>query len=248
MVVALSVLLAVLSQAPAGGPLTVSAAISLGEALEDAAAAFRGSGGAAIALNLAGSNVLARQIAAGAPVDVFISADDAQMDVVERAGLIVPGTRVPLVGNQLVVVVEEGRSDVASIQDLASARIRRIAIGDPEAVPAGLYARLYLERIGLWAQLAPRVVPSSNVRAALVAVQNGAADAAIVYATDARIASGVRVAVSIGGRYAPRIVYPAAVVKASRQPAEAARFLAFLQTAGARRIFEARGFVPAAGS
>lgn len=240
--------LAFLSQSAGHGPLTVSAAISLGEALEDAGAAYQKAGGAAVTLNLAGSNVLARQIVAGAPVDVFISADEAQMDVVDRAGLLVPGTRTAIAGNELVVVVDRTRTGITSIQDLAGQGIRRIAIGDPQAVPAGIYARVYLERIGLWEQLAPRMVPSTNVRAALVAVQKGAADAAIVYATDARTAPDMRVAVSIAGRYAPRIAYVAAVVKSSRRAAEAARFVTFLRTTGAQQIFERHGFVRAAGS
>jgi molybdate transport system substrate-binding protein len=247
MLLAWCLLVGVLSQGASHAPLTVSAAISLGEALDDVGAAYRAGGGGPVTFNLAGSNVLARQIVAGAPVDVFISADEAQMDVVDRAGLLVPGSRVPVVGNELVVVVDEKRSDIASVQDLAGRRIRRIAIGDPQAVPAGIYARVYLERTGLWGQLASRLVPSSNVRAALAAVRNGAADAAIVYATDARTTSHVRIAVSIGGSYAPRIVYPAAVVKSSRHLPEAARFVQFLQTPEARRIFERHGFVRPAG-
>src|SRR4051812_9712325 len=104
------------------------------EALEDVASAYRSSGGGPVVFNVAGSNTLARQIVSGAPVDVFVSADDAQMDVVERAGLIAPGTRVAVAGNQLVIVVpREGRT-VTSVKDLAGEAVRRIAIGDPAAV------------------------------------------------------------------------------------------------------------------
>jgi molybdate transport system substrate-binding protein len=224
-------------------PLTVSAAVSLTEALEEAAAAYRVAGGTPVVFNFGGSNALARQIVNGAPVDVFISADEAQMGVVENADLVVAGTRAPVVGNRLVLVVDS-RSRVKALTDLGAAEIRRIAIGDPVAVPAGVYARQYLERIGEWTHLEQKVVPVANVRAALTAVQNGSADAAFVYATDARIAPALRVATTITGPQAPRIVYPGAVVKTSRQPRAAVKFLEFLRTAPARAIFEKHGFTP----
>lgn len=224
-------------------PLTVSAAVSLTEALEEAAAAYRAAGGAPVVFNFGGSNALARQIVNGAPVDVFISADEAQMAVVEKADLVAGGARVPLVVNRLVLLVDS-RSQVKAVSDLGAAEVRRIAIGDPAAVPAGVYARQYLERIGQWTRLEHKVVPVANVRAALTSVQNGSADAAFVYATDARIAPALRVVATISGPQAPRIVYPGAVVKTTRQPAAAAKFLEFLQTAPALAIFERHGFAP----
>jgi molybdate transport system substrate-binding protein len=236
------VLLAALAQA-SPPPLTVSAAISLTEALEAAAAAYRAAGGTPVRFNFGGSNALARQIVNGAPVDVFLSADEAQMDVVEKAGLVAAGTRVAVVANRLVLVVDS-RSAVKAVSDLGAAEIRRIAIGDPAAVPAGVYARQYLERIGQWTRLEHKVVPVANVRAALTAVQNGSADAAFVYATDARIAPALRVVATITGPEAPRIVYPGAVVKSARQPAAAAKFLEFLRTPPALALFEKHGFTP----
>jgi molybdate transport system substrate-binding protein len=239
------VLLVTLAQTSA--PVTVSAAISLTEALEEAAAAYRVAGGSPVVFNFGGSNALARQIVNGAPVDVFISADEAQMEVVERADLVVAGTRVPVVANRLVLVVDS-RSRVKAVTDLGGAEIRRIAIGDPVAVPAGVYARQYLEQVNQWTRLQPKVVPVANVRAALTAVQNGSADAAFVYATDARIAPALRVVATITGPQAPRIVYPAAVVKTSRQPQAAAKFLEFLRTRPALAIFEKHGFTPVMGA
>jgi molybdate transport system substrate-binding protein len=239
------VLLVTLAQTSA--PVTVSAAISLTEALEEAAAAYRVAGGSPVVFNFGGSNALARQIVNGAPVDVFISADEAQMEVVERADLVVAGTRVPVVANRLVLVVDS-RSRVKAVTDLGGAEIRRIAIGDPVAVPAGVYARQYLEQVNQWTRLQPKVVPVANVRAALTAVQNGSADAAFVYATDARIAPALRVVATITGPQAPRIVYPAAVVKTSRQPQAAAKFLEFLRTRPALAIFEKHGFTPVTGA
>jgi molybdate transport system substrate-binding protein len=238
----LALVLAALGQASAP-PVTVSAAISLTEVLEEAAAAYRVVGGTPVVFNFGGSNALARQIVNGAPVDVFISADEAQMELLEKADLVVAGTRAPVVGNRLVLVVDS-RSRVKAVTDLGAAEIRRIAIGDPVAVPAGVYARQHLERIGLWTRLEHKVVPAANVRAALTAVQNGSADAAFVYATDARIAPALRVVATITGPQAPRIVYPGAVVKTSRQPAAAAKFLEFLRTPPALAIFDKHGFTP----
>jgi molybdate transport system substrate-binding protein len=239
----LCLMLASLGQPGPVEPLTVSAAVSLTEALEEIAAAFRSSGGGPVAFNFAGSNVLSRQIVAGAPVDVFVSADETQMEVIERAGLVMPGTRVPVVGNQLVVVVGNRAPAITSARELVAEDIRRIAIGDPAAVPAGVYAKEYLERVGLWARLSPKIVPTANVRAALTSVQNGSADAAIVYATDAKIAKGVRVA-AITGAENPRIIYPAAVIRTTRRAAAATQFVQFLRSAIAARIFEHHGFVP----
>jgi molybdate transport system substrate-binding protein len=239
------VLLVTLAQTSA--PVTVSAAISLTEALEEAAAAYRVAGGSPVVFNFGGSNALARQIVNGAPVDVFISADEAQMEVVEKADLVRAGTRVPVVANRLVLVVDS-RSRVKAVTDLGVAEIRRIAIGDPVAVPAGVYARQYLEQVNQWTRLQPKVVPVANVRAALTAVQNGSADAAFVYATDARIAPALRVVATITGPQAPRIVYPAAVMKTSRQPQAAAKFLEFLRTRPALAIFEKHGFTPVTGA
>jgi len=235
-----ALLLAALLQATPA-PITVSAAVSMTEALEAVGAAYRAAGGGPVVFNFAGSNVLARQIVNGAPVDVFVSADEAQMDVVEKAGMVAPGTRMPVAGNRLVLVADP-RSAVKSVGDLAAATVRRIAVGDPAAVPAGVYTRQYLERSGQWARLEPKLVPSANVRAALTAVQNGSADAAFVYATDARLAPRLTVVTTITGAGAPNIVYPACVVKATRQPAAAARFLQFLGSAEARAILETHGF------
>ena len=243
MFVPILMLCAVLGQS--GTPrLTVSAAVSLTEALEEAATAYRAAGGTPVVFNFGGSNALARQIVNGAPADVFISADETQMDVVEKAELVVAGTRAAIVTNRLVLVVDS-RSRVKAVADLGEAEVRRIAIGDPAAVPAGVYARQYLERMGLWTRFEQKVVPVPNVRAALTAVQNGSADAAFVYATDARIAPALRVVATVTGPQSPRIVYPGCVVKRTRHPAAAAKFLQFLGTAPALAIFERHGFMSA---
>jgi molybdate transport system substrate-binding protein len=235
-----------LAQPAAPPAITVSAAASLTDALEEIARAYRAAGGGPVRFNFAGSNVLARQIAAGAPVDLFVSADEAQMEVAQAAGAINPSTRVDLLGNRLAIVSRPGMV-LAGARSLIEPAVRRIAIGDPRAVPAGVYARRYLEAVGLWAALEPKLVAVGNVRAALVAVENGSADAAIVYESDVATARAVTGAV-VTDPAAPRIVYPAAIVRASRNPAEAQRFLTFLQSAEASRVFRSWKFVPLAGA
>jgi len=247
--VAVAVLLAP-GPMPRGAPpaaITVSAAVSLAEALEEIVAAYAAAGGGAVRLNLAGSNVLARQILNGAPADVFISADEPQMDVLQRAGTLAEGSRINVVANHLAIVSAPER--VAFVRDrfsAAPAEIRRVAIGDPSAVPAGVYARQYLESSGLWQAYERRVVPTANVRAALSAVENGSADVAIVYVTDVRIAKRAAVAFTVPPEKGPRIVYPAAVLSASSSPQEARRFLTFLVGPQASAIFARHGFLPLA--
>jgi molybdate transport system substrate-binding protein len=238
--------LVLLALAPATtGPITVSAAASLTDALDQAAAAYAAADGGSVRFNFAASNVLARQIASGAPVDLFISADEAQMDHAQQAGAIDESTRINLLGNRLAVVTALGSSPRIPA-DLALPSVRRIAVGDPAAVPAGVYARQYLERIGLWEGLQSKLVPVGNVRAAMSAVENGSVDAAIVYETDAAISRRVSVAFTVTGPDAPRIVYPAAVVRRTARRAEAERFLAFLRSAPATAIFRRLKFEPLA--
>jgi molybdate transport system substrate-binding protein len=224
--------------------LLVSAAISLSEVLEEVASAYTKSGGAAVRFNFAASNVLARQIVNGAPVDVFISADERQMDIAEKAGAIMTGSRRVVTSNQLAVIALRDRvDDVRRGFAQGSPGIRRLALGDPAAVPAGVYARAYLTKQGLWQSYESRVLPMPNARAALSAVENGAADAAIVYVTDVRQSGAAAVAVLVPRDQSPEISYPSAVIARSKQPEEAARFAAFLQSPAAREIFARYGFV-----
>ncbi len=234
-----------------GDPLTVSAAVSLTDSLETVAKAYTAAGGDPVRFNFAGSNVLARQIVNGAPADVFISADEAQMDVAERAGAIDRATRVPLLGNRLAVITRKGSATgslITKVDDLLRKDVRRIAIGDPSAVPAGVYARTYLQAAGVWSQVEPKVVPVANVRAALTVVENGSADTAFVYQTDVALSTSAVTAFVVTGSAAPRIVYPAAVVAGSRQPEAAKRFLSFLTGPQAAAIFRRAGFVPLAAT
>jgi molybdate transport system substrate-binding protein len=228
---------------PVPKPITVSAAISLTDALSAIGERYGREGRGTVRFNFAASNVLARQIVAGAPADLFVSADEAQMDVVAAAQLLLEGSRVDLVRNQLAIVVPSDRPrTMADPRELTGPAFRRIAIGDPEAVPAGVYAKAWLEKEGLWRVLMPRMVPGGSVRAALAAVESGAADAGIVYRTDARLALKATVAYVLPADRGPRIVYPAAIVRTTTVPDESKRFLDYLRGADAKRIFEGLGF------
>ena len=133
---------------------------------------------------------------------------------------------------------------VRSARDLADPAFKRIALGDPAAVPAGVYARQYLVRAGVWPLIEPKVIPAGSVRLALAAVENGAADAAIVYRTDVAAARGARLAFVVPADAAPRIVYPAAVIRSAPHAAAAAQFMTFLRGREAAEIFRSAGFVP----
>jgi molybdate transport system substrate-binding protein len=216
-------------------PVLVSAAISLTDALREIERAYRAQGGGPLRFNFAGSNVLARQIANGAPADLFISADQAQMDYAADRGAI--DVEIPLLKTRLAVVTPPGNG--SSVSDVAAlSRLRRIAIGDPAAVPAGVYARQFLQKTGQWDALRPKLLPLVNVRAALKAAQSGAVDAAIVYESDAASTRDVDLAFVISGLDAPQIIYPAAIVKASTNKLAASRFLEFLRGGQAATVFE----------
>lgn len=237
-----------LSLAPAAlsrtEPLLVSAAVSLSEALAECGTVFAAEVGRRVAFNFAASNTLARQVVQGAAADVFVSADEAQMDVVERAGLLVPGTRRIVAANRLAVIVP-GRG-VAAWNDpswLASAAVRRLAVGEPTSVPVGVYAKTWLDRIGMWSRVQARLVPTASARATVAAVRSGGADAGIVYRTDVSGSGGVSLVYEVSGPEAPSIEYPAAVLRQTRNRDLAKRFLDFLRTHAGRRILRSHGFL-----
>lgn len=221
--------------------IRVSAAASLTDAVTEVARAFEQSGGARVVFNFGASSTLARQIELGAPADLFLSADELKIDALERAGLVVPGTRRSVLSNTLVVVTDGAR--IESPRQLASHTIRRLALAEPSTVPAGIYARQWLESIHLWRALAPKVIPTDNVRAALAAVEAGNVDAAIVYRTDVRLSKRVRIAYEVDAQEGPRISYPFVLLKDAVNPAGARAFLQFLQGQQARRIFRKHGFL-----
>jgi molybdate transport system substrate-binding protein len=235
------VALAAFAVPAAGEEVGVYAAASLTDAVQELARGFERSTGHTVVLNLGGSSDLARQIRAGAPADVFFSADAAQMDGLERAGLVRAEDRRDVLSNVLVAVVPaSSTARLAGARDLRS--VKRLALADPEAVPAGVYARRWLESIGLWDDLRDRVVPTLDVRAALAAVGSEDADAGIVFRTDARISSRVRVAFEVRTDEAPAVVYPLAPLAGSAKAATAA-IVRYLTSPAAREAYRRHGFI-----
>lgn len=238
--------LAVLASRVVAAQLNVFAAASLSDAFTELAPAFRAATGNTLRCNFGASGTLARQIKEGAPADVMFSADEIRLDNLEKAGLLMPGTRRTLLVNQLVLVVASDRgAPVAVPADLAKDMVRHLAIGDPATVPVGTYTKDYLQKLGLWKQLHDKLVPLDNVRAVLAAVGTGNAEAGFVYRTDALISSKVRIAVAVPLAAGPRIRYPAAVVRGTKSPAAAKALMAFLAGPEAQKIFAKYGFLPA---
>ena len=226
--------------------LTVFAAASLSDALKELAPAYTKATGDTLRFNLGASGTLVRQIKEGAPADVILSADELRVDQLEQAGLLVDGSRRTILANQLVLVVSaEDGALVAALPDLEKPEVKRIAIGEPATVPVGTYAKEYLQKVGLWAQVRAKCVPLDNVRAVLAAVEAGNADAGFVYRTDALISKKVRIAVAVPLTEAPKITYPAAALRDAKESEAAAMFVAFLAGPEAQAVFAKYGFLPA---
>jgi molybdate transport system substrate-binding protein len=225
--------------------IKVYAAVSLTDAMRAIATKFEAITTDKLVYNFDGSNVLALQISKGAPADVFFSADEAQMDKLAKAGLIDPASRHDIIFNRLVAVVgTESPLQLASLADFAQPGITHVALADPNSVPAGVYAKEYLEDAKVWDQVKSRVVPTQNVRAALAAVESGNAEAGIVYQTDAQISQKVRVAFVLPDSPKVSIAYPAAALIYAPNPAGAKKFIAYLQhNADARAVFAKYGFI-----
>lgn len=216
--------------------LSVFAAASLRDALTEVGALYEARHGVEIAYNFAGSNTLAQQIVASGAGDVFVSADQKWMDEVQRAGRLVPGTRRTILANRLVVVARtESTVAISRPADLATATFRNLALADPSAVPAGRYAKAALQG-PIWDAVARKVVPAPDVRAALALVESDPEIVGIVYRTDAKSSSKVRVLAELD----VEATYPAAALR----DGQGRRFVQFLGSADARAIFEKHGFLP----
>lgn len=223
----------------------VLAAASLQESLTAAANAWGRMGHPHPVISFAGSSALARQIEAGAPADLFISADEDWMDYLAKKNLLQPGSRVSFLGNQLVLIAPaSSRANLRIAPGFPLARALgtgRLGLADPDAVPAGKYAKAALQSLRVWPQVAGKVAAAENVRAALLLVERGQAPLGIVYATDARASHGVRVAGVFPASSHPPIRYPVAALRSSRNP-EAEGFRRFLISARGRAIFARFGF------
>ena len=218
--------------------ILVFAAASLTESLQQIGKTYQEKRGTAVRFSFGSSSDLARQIEAGAPADVFFSADTARMDALEKAGLVRREERREFLSNWLAVVVpRDSTRRVTKARDLL--QFGRIALADPAAVPAGIYAKQWLESAGVWKEIAGRVVPTLDVRSALAAVESGGVEAAVVYKTDARISNKVRPVFEVAAH--PRILYSVAPVGRARRAAW--EFVAFLQGREAASVFSRAGFV-----
>lgn len=223
-------------------PIVVLAASSLTETLQAVAGAWTAKGHPAVTFSFDASSRLAKQVEAGVPADAFFSADTDWMDFVDRKGLIDPSTRKNLLGNTLVAVVPRASSIVVTgPADLAKPEIRHLALAG-ENVPAGKYARAALAALGAWDGVKSRVVSGDNVRSVLGWVATGEAEAGVVYGTDARVASSLKVAFTFPSTAYPAIVYPVAVLKNAPQATHAAAFLAYCASAEGMAVFAAAGF------
>jgi molybdate transport system substrate-binding protein len=235
--------LALASGAAQAGGITVSAAASLTDAFKDIATAFEESRPRTkVTLNFGASGQLLQQIAAGALVDVFASADLETMDRAAKQAVIVGESRVVFARNELVVAVPATSLVVLNrLADVGGPEMKRIAIGHPDSVPAGRYARDVLTTARLWPDLQDRLVFTQNVRQALDYVTRGEVDAAFVYRTDA-IAAVNRAKIAFVTKTETPVLYPAAVVKGSANAEVAAAFVRFLRADAAQRILERYGF------
>lgn len=244
--VALALALVPAAHAATPPPLTVFAAASLQESLDEAARLYTGSTGQPVRISYASSSALARQIEHGAPADVYFPADTDWMDYLQRRGLIASGTRHAALGNALVLIAP--KSGTAEPLTLAHGVDLQRTLGDGRlalaltaSVPAGRYARAALVSLGAWDAVAPRVVETENVRAALRLVARGEATLGVVYASDALADPQVRVLGRFPASSHPPIVYPVAVTAPSRHP-HAAHFVRWLRTPAATAVFRTRGF------
>ena len=231
----------------AKAPLTVFAAASLKESMDEAASAYQAATGQEVRVSYAASSALARQIEQGAPADVFISADLDWMDYLQQRGLIDAGTRRNLLGNTLVLVAP-ATSTARAMALRKGGDLRpllgtdgRLAVALVDSVPAGKYAKASFESLGMWDALQPRLAQAENVRAALLLVARGEAPLGVVYGSDAKAEPAVRVLAVFPPASHPPIVYPVARIAKSRQP-QAAAFVEWLHAPDATAIFRKHGF------
>ena len=225
--------------------LTISAAISLKEPLDALAQNYdRQHPDVRVVCNYGASGTLQQQIEQGAPVDIFFSAGEKQMDTLQNENLLTAGTRRDLLANQLVLIVPANSTVVRTFGDLAKPSVKSIAVGEPRTVPAGMYAQQALEHLHLLPAIKSKTVYAANVRQVLAYVETGNADAGLVYITDARISNHVRVVATAPSASHDPILYPVAMLKTSKSPQAARALLDALESPQSLALFEKYGFTP----
>lgn len=226
--------------------ITIYAATSTRDALLALEAAYEREHAVDLVFNFGSSGDLSKQIVAARKADVFLSADEKEMSKVDEAKLLVPATRRVLLSNQLAVIESSDRPSLFTAPfapaQLADPRIERLSLANVETVPAGRYAKAWLEKVGVWTAVSERVLPGVDVRAALAAVESGGARAGIVYRTDVALSKKVRVVHVVPLEEGPKIAYPIAVLAERPHEPEARAFVDFLGSASARAAFEDVGF------
>lgn len=223
--------------------LTVSAAASLRESLEEVGQKYMDNHPEIkIIYNFGGSGSLQQQISQGAPVDLFISAANDKYKQLISKEQIDKNNSVELLGNELVLIVPKGNQNIKTLEDLIQPDIKRIAIGTPESVPAGYFAKQTFVTTGVWKKLESKIINTKDVRQVLSYVETGNVDAGIVYRTDAMISDRVKTVSLSGNNLHDPIIYPAGVVSSSKNRTEAIRFFEFLQESEAMEIFKKYGF------
>jgi molybdate transport system substrate-binding protein len=224
--------------------LLISAAASLKEVLVEIQPLYQQSQpNVNISYNFGSSGTLQQQIEQGAPTDIFISAAKKQVDTLEQKGLLVTGSRNIIAKNRLVLIVPKNAVGINSFYSLKDAKVKKIAIGEPRSVPAGQYAQQVLEKLKIWTEVKSKLVFANNVRQVLASVESGNADTGLVYATDAKISSRVKVVVTADEKYHSPIIYPLAVVKRSKNVNAAKEFSQFLSSNQAKAVFKKYGFI-----
>lgn len=245
LILALYALLLPCVHAADSGKVTLFAAASTTNAITDISKVFMEKKMGQITTSFASSSTLAKQIDHGAPADIYLSANPKWMDFLEKRNIIEPGTRFDLLGNRIVLIApldSKMKVTIAKGFDLTGLLgDEKLAMGDPDHVPAGIYGKQALEYLDVWEAVAPKVARSKDVRAALMLVERGEAPLGIVYATDAAISKKVKVLAVFPEDSHPSITYPVALVAGKATPAAQA-FLGFLKTQDAKTIFEQYGF------
>ncbi|MBD2487190.1 molybdate ABC transporter substrate-binding protein [Aulosira sp. FACHB-615] len=229
--------------------LTISAAASLKDALEAIKPIYnQAKPSVNLTYNFGSSGALQQQIEQGAKVDVFISAANKQIDALDKKGLLVDGTKKDLLKNQLVLIAPQNSTNISDFKDLTSNQIKKVALGEPKSVPAGQYAQQVLTSLKIADKLKGKVVYAKDVRQALNYVESGNVNAGLVYLSDAKTSSKVKVVTTAPENSHSPIVYPIAVIKSSKNIDAAKEFEQFLSSNNeARNVFENQGFVWAGG-
>lgn len=233
-----------ISEGEKNAALTISAAASLKDAMDVIQQKYKEEHPeTTLTFNFGGSGSLQQQISQGAPVDLFFSAAKDKFDILVEEGEIAKEDVVDLLGNSLVLIVPKGKQIVKSFADLAKGEIEKVSIGTPETVPAGAYAKEFLEKMDIWNDIEPKIVYGKDVRQVLSYVETGNVDAGIVYKTDALGSDKVEIAATADPNSHTPIIYPVGIIKNSENYEAAKEFYEYLQSEDALKVFEEYGFI-----